>query len=459
MLKKTYHLGYLGYLFLLILSIIFYKERTIFSDTAFHLFYIIKEGDWFLEGHFRYGAVLTQSYPLLGSKLGLSLNAIAMLYSVSFVINSAICYFLCGTVFKNHQLALALLLFNILFVSDVFFWPLSELQMGTAVMLVLFSYLSTKEYNNQPLLLLLMGVATFVIISFFHPLMIFPYLFTVVFLLLSKQVVIKRSALLILLVFFVISYVIKEQLFVSGHDKEASSGVKKLLDTFPHYFDTYASKEFFKSCLAGYCWITIAFFGIVIAYIKNRSWLKLVFFCAFSVGYILLVNVSYPSADVAKFYIENFYTPLGIFIALPFVFDVLPAIERYKNMASVLLILIIISGAVRIYSVGEKYVTRLNWERNFLVKNGHEKLVVADTFFPRDTIIMPWAMHYEFWLLSTIEQGTTASITVSDNVDNIAWATDRSKSFLTPWGLFHYQDLPPRYFVFKDTTTTYRIMK
>ncbi len=43
MYKRLYIVGFPVYIVMFALSIVFYKERTIFVDAAFELFYIIKD--------------------------------------------------------------------------------------------------------------------------------------------------------------------------------------------------------------------------------------------------------------------------------------------------------------------------------------------------------------------------------------------------------------------------------
>ena len=68
---------------LLLGAVVFYKERMVFSDAAHIVFYEINQGKLQIQVE-RYGAFITQIWPLLGSKLNLSLKAILILYSLSF---------------------------------------------------------------------------------------------------------------------------------------------------------------------------------------------------------------------------------------------------------------------------------------------------------------------------------------------------------------------------------------
>lgn len=74
----------LGFLIaLLIGSIIFWKERMLFSDAAFISFRIINYGTLQIQVD-RYGAFITQLFPYLASKAHLPLASVLLWYSISF---------------------------------------------------------------------------------------------------------------------------------------------------------------------------------------------------------------------------------------------------------------------------------------------------------------------------------------------------------------------------------------
>lgn len=121
--------GTATYATLAVLAVVFYKERTVFIDIAFHLFYILKDNALAIQNN-RFGAVFTQIFPLLTSRLGLSLSQVMIAYSLGFVVYYATVFFLCLRLSRPH--ALMLLLFNVLMVTDTFYWIQSEFSQGVA---------------------------------------------------------------------------------------------------------------------------------------------------------------------------------------------------------------------------------------------------------------------------------------------------------------------------------------
>lgn len=106
--KQILIIGIFTYGVLLILSILFYKERTAFADISYHLFAILKDGTFAIQNN-RFGAAITQLVPLVGSKLGLSLKAIAISYSIAFALLYLLIFIIICEYLKNTKIALAFL--------------------------------------------------------------------------------------------------------------------------------------------------------------------------------------------------------------------------------------------------------------------------------------------------------------------------------------------------------------
>lgn len=457
MYKKQYYLGFTFYACLLILSIVFYKERTVFLDIAFHLFAIITEGDLAIQ-NFRFGAAATQIFPLVASRLHMPIEAVMLIYSVGFIIYYLLCYILCGLVLKQYKYGLVLLLSSALFATDSFYWMQSELPQGLAFMVVVFAAISSKEIVRVNLLMLGLIFLGLITIAFFHPTIFIPFIFCILYLF-SRPGLVQDKKLLYGSLFFFIGVLIVKQLFFSTeYDSQAAGGAGKAIQLFPHYFGLESNKVFLKHTLTKYYWIPVSVLALSIIYIVNRLWLPLAIFLSFFFGYLLLVNISYADGKAATFYIENLYLPLGIILALPIVLDIFPLLEK-KKWLTPLLAIIILTGILRIYFTHDLYTARLNWERKFLDAHQSEKLIIEEKLVPMDTLLMSWGSSYEFWLLSTAEKQKTASIIIHANIPEVEYGKDSKNSFLTMWGSFPYQNLPAQYFKFTDTISSYTVIK
>lgn len=453
--KTLYRLGFIPYILLILMATLFYKERTVFMDAAYHLFHFLMNDDFAIQ-HNRFGAAVTQVFPVLGSHLGLPLKSIMLLYSTGTMLYYFLCYFVCGTILKQYKFALLVLMFSILFATDTFFWPFSELQQGCTMLMVMFSLLNTRIQLALKYLLILVLIVT---LSFIHPLIIIPASFVFTYLIILKESNVPIKEVVLCFIIFISVYLIKFFAFKTPYDTQAGNGSHYIINNLrTGYFNLYSVQTFFHNCTGKFFWISVFFVSSVVFYIVKRRWLLLGFYSISVLGFISLVNLSYPDSGVPSFYIENLYLPVSIMLSVPIIFEGLASIPR-KNAAIGLLVLLAFSSTYRIYNQRSFYKGRLDWLRGYYTAHKGEKLIVSQSKTPIETLIFSWGSPYEFWLLSTLETGNTASIIISENPEQLKWASPQTKSFIATWGVIPYKEFPKNYFNFNDTTAGYSFIE
>lgn len=454
MYKLSYRLGFIAYVVLLLLSVLFFKERVIFSDFAYLIFLIVKDNS-FISSQ-RLVAAIPELPAVLARKAELPLGSIALVYSVSLVAYYFLCYVVCGSILKQYGFALLLLLINILFASDSFYMPQGELQEGLALLMVLMAMLTYEKRSYLNLLRWIMVIACAIVAGFAHLLLIFPVVYLFLFFFIDKNHRIKRSYLYVFISLFLAIFLAKKYIFLNPYDAEKLQVLDNIISGFPDYLSTYAFRNFISRCLYLYYWIPVFWLGISIFYATHKAWYKLGLFALFSFGYVILINVCFP--DATAVYLELEYMPLALMLGLPFVFDVLPRIKN-KNIAVSLVLLIAFTGCLRMWLSHAKYTAHLGWERAYLAKNGDQKLIVDSHLTPADTLIMTWATPYEFWILSEIETHRTASINITDDTKPFS-NIHETNVFAGAWGSeTPYSELPRKYFHFTDSVSAYKFLK
>jgi hypothetical protein len=457
MYRKLYFIGIIAYIIMLVFSVFFYKERAILNDSAFTLFSILKDGSFCIQ-HFRIGDVFTQILPVLGCKASVRLNDILVLYSLGYIIFYFSCYIIAGSVFKQYHLAICILLFHLLITSETFYYIPSPLIVGATFSLAFFAFVTRQQKNRLHPLPAIIVAAASVLLAFFHPLLMFVLIYCAIFFLWQKELGIDLKILLRIGIIFFGALIFKMLFLRAPYEKHALGGLRNFVTRFPDYFSLYSHKRFFHNCLTEYYWVPFFFIAITLYYAVKKEHKKLLLFLFSVIGYYFLVNISYPDRNTPTFYMENLYMPLAFFLALPLVFDLFPFLHTRK-MAVPLYIIILLTGCTRIYATHQIFTSRLNWERRFLEEHQDQKLIYPTSKVPLDTLQMVWGTPYEFWLLSTVEQGKTASIIIDDHPGDRYWAKFVPKSFLVNWNVYPYKELNPRYFHFVDTTTPYEIIK
>ncbi len=452
--KKIYNTGIWAYPVLLVLAVIFYKERTILLDNSVFLFEILKDSS-FNATHNRFISVIPQIFPVIATKMSLPLQWVMIFYSVSFVIYQFVCYLLCGRVLNNYRLGIVVLLTSVLFVTHTFFWQISELQLGMAMMMPFYALLIDNERKITGIVFWPLLISGLITIAFSHPLIIFPFMFVSAFVLLSRDIRCNRVQLIVIDIVFLIIAVLKKKMIANTYEYESIESLHNFKSLFPNYLSTYSNIQFAENWLSMYYWIPVLFIVIIAGYIAQRRWLNMLLVAGVCIGYTQLINIVYPTAETPEFYIENMYTPLGLFMAIPLVYDIIP--KWNKQLVQGVFVLIIITAFVRITIKQVFYADRIAWFNNYLDKYGNEKMMVPYDNKPNEIILMPWATAYEFWLLSTLERSKSASIIISNDLKSVDWAYGNHEGFVTQWGVFKYKDLNPRYFKFTDSSHHYSV--
>src|SRR5262249_4490090 len=152
---------------------------------------------------------------------------------------------------------------------------------------------------------------------------------------------------------FLITTVIRKLFFHTDYDDQAMQGAMEGLKRIEIFGRLPTNQRLLNYCIESYYWIPVSIVAIISFYIIKRNWAKLSFFILFVAGYILLINTSYAYADATDSYMENLYLPLGVLLAIPVVFDVLPIIP--KSTGYILVALIALTGAYRIFQMHPVY--------------------------------------------------------------------------------------------------------
>ncbi len=449
--KTSLVIGVLTFSILIFLSVWFWKERVVFLDIPYHLFEILRTGTFAIQNH-RISAFFTQLFPLIGSQFGLSLSAIALSYSLSFLLLYFGAFMVILVGLKNVRMAIAYLLFVILITTHTFYWIQSELPQGVAFLFVLLALLDNwLTHNNKPLYFYFTLPILSLLVALSHPLLLFAFVFCLLFFAISHPQKIKQIIVASLPYFLV--YFSKNLIFKSEYDSGAMGGLKNFITLFPNYFFIPSNQDFLRYITHEYVFLLLLFVIVCAYYAFQKKYWKLALVVLFSVGYSLLINVSSANGS-PQFYLENQYLLLAIFVGLPFAFDVQPASSSPKTQV-VIIVLIALAGNLRIYNAHTFYKNRLNWYRETLAKTEKEankKIIYTTASAPMDTILQSWASSYEFWLLSTIESKESRSIIFEERPNEFDWAMNNERQFIAKWGAFDYDSLNKTYFRFSDTS-------
>lgn len=430
-------------------SIYYYKERTILCDTATQLFEILNN-HWFAIQVERFGAAITQVFPLLVSELGMSLKGILIAYSMSFIVFYASTFFIILWILKNEKMAMVLLMFNILMVRYSFFWIQCEFVQGVVFTLLFLTITETVlKNNNIPKWYYAVGILSAITIVYFYPLLIFVLAFILIYYIFLYPK--KFKFLSTLLIIFILLFYIKNTFFSNWYDVTKFESTHGILERVTHFFQLVSFKQSFNFFKEEYYPAIILFVLLSFYLMVKKKYAQLTIMIVFLIGLYMLIVLTYPDGFV-QFYIESQFLILSLFIAVPFAYDVLN--QKYKM---IIISLISILFIYRVMHIGQQFSNRLEYVRTMTAKIDSKRIIPIQNL-DLNLLKYSWGIAYEVWLLSTLEDGKTKFIVCEEENNQFDEFLNDKRIFLSNTKNKKYQDININIKYFdKDTNDVYRI--
>lgn len=396
-------LAYLGLLALLILAGVFYQERTLFTDIPYQTVLMINDGSVQVQ-NYRFGSAIVQFLPVLAIWLKMPVAAILFLYSVSFPLVYLLFFILIVHLFKNQYLGWALVFLFTLITFDGFYWPNSEQQQGLAFLLVFFAgfYRYPKFSHWVHWLLAIVGL---IAIAYYHPLNFITFYFLLAFFWLSNSRYRHRNTLLLALAMVVI-LVAKSKLAANYYDDgKYDVFIDNLIAHFPNYLAFTSNQKFITNVWKFWYFLPILFAVVIGFYLFRKQWWKALLVFTFCIGTLLLLHIGSPKASY-RFYAEVNYMPLVLFLVIPFLFDIVPAIRSPKLLLT-LFAAVLFLRLNTIYHNHQPYRERIDWVKTTMTtqseKYAGSQLWIEKEKIPMDMLKMSWGVAYESLLLSAMD--------------------------------------------------------
>lgn len=466
--KTTWYEAYIGttghilFAILTIMAACFWQERTLILDAAFQSYLFIADGQPAIMVE-RFGAASVQMLPLMGVWAGASLSSVLILYSISIVLFHWALFSVCLYVLHDKKAALTILLFNILLVGDSFYWMQNELLQAITLMFVLWSlWMRRGDWRvfTKPDWVLSLVLATTV--AYYHPLVFFPLAFFWCWLWMHPERPVTRQTLLgIALLFAAIfssKYIFRAPNFydrgmTGQYVREFSFSLEKLsasnsfLDFVAHLGNNLI---LFPPLLA----------LVTIFYCRKKKFLSAALVLTSTLFYVVLIMQRFLADD--RWYIqESHYQALAVFLIVPMVWDIFPALA-FRRWLLVLPVCVFIIRLVGIWNTHESYTERLAYVRGLLAETKSfegKKHVISEDQADRKKLLMYWGLPFETLQISALESPDSARvIAIAENADSLAARLPRDSmvSFLMiPHKAF--RDWPEQYYRMSDTSSYHYI--
>jgi len=163
---------------LLLMSIVFAKERMLFLDSGIYLFEIVNQEQFYVP-YRRFANIFNQFLPWIGVQFHLKTSIILLLYSFNIQLLFTLIFLVIHFVLKQKYLAFAIPLFQLMMCYESYYLPVSELSVGIAFLILWWAVFQSKNII-QPRLYFLISVFLALIVAFSHTIVIIPILFLLV---------------------------------------------------------------------------------------------------------------------------------------------------------------------------------------------------------------------------------------------------------------------------------------
>ena len=135
--------GHFTWACLLLLSILFWKERAFFMDAGFQLFNLVNEGQIQVY-HFRFVTIVPQLLPWLLLQVHAPLWLLGLSFSAAYLLCYTSVWYLLVKQLQNERMGWVLTALFTFTSLDSFYHIQSELYLGLSLLLLLFGYLLQK---------------------------------------------------------------------------------------------------------------------------------------------------------------------------------------------------------------------------------------------------------------------------------------------------------------------------
>ena len=444
--KYYFIVGMICLLGLMLLAIIFFRERVAFSDMAYQLvFLLIERRPFFMPA--RIGAALPQLITMLFIWLHCNLKAVMIAQSVSSQILYLFLYFLAYKFSKKKLLFLLIPLNMILLVNEVFYWPIPEVQQGLIWLCLYMVFLFEDCLDNLHWIIwLLVNLISILWIQFLHPLLFFPILFSIIYYYNSKSQLFSLKAVChfgICVLVFVTRSIIGR---TNPYERNKLDILPAIKSNLPHLFTLGSVQAFIKRMPSEYIVFMCLFIGALIWLITNKRYLSTLILASFSLGYWTLVMVS--SANDARFYTEGMLLPIGFMTSIVVVADIIP-MYKMKYVAFIFLI-VIAARLVSIYKAHIDYTAHYGVFDPYFSYARNNKLngvIVDDKLVDEKKAIVTWSSGYESILMSSINSPDSCLVVQIDNdLNRYSNFLNCDTSLVTIFGVWGKSKLPENYF-------------
>lgn len=441
----------LFFLAMTVFAVVFAKERFQ-ADGAHYLLHVVQSENFRIE-HQRYILAFSQVLPLIGAKLGLSLNALFILNSLNPVLWFLGLFLYAVNFLKDKRAGIAVILTSVLGVLHIQFIPMYEIYYGIPLVILLYSHIINERVSTLSEILFFAAILCTAL--FAHPLIPIPIVFVLIYSSFERK---KFDIRLLLISGFIFAgwYVAKKLLLT---EYEAGKMALVTAEWNTAYKQLFSLSYYWKLLVFFCTWYTIpvvllAWSAVFLFLQKMR--IQLVLMLLFFLGHILLVNFTHENDPVLSPYFERMYLPLLPIALIPFLFTLCREMEFSKSFIVFSLVLVVGWRFARFSDVGCMYMNRTAQTEQLISFAAHQegsKFVMSQADYQTCFKWVDWSFAMET-LMRSAEMNHDRCLTIAIPEDmaekDNATALSTEEFLFRRWDIMKDKDLNSEYFRIKS---------
>lgn len=414
--------GLLVFGYLIVLAVVFFKERMIAYDSANYVFEIDQLRDYCLP-HGRWSSVLSQTIPLLLLKAGCSLKTFLIAYSVNLVAIWYVVFLLVTIGFRNRNAGIILIFSMTVGFGWMYYYAISELLTGMTMSILLYAALEwhpAVETSGVRILRYFTASCAVILASFYHELALFPILFVIGFRIVRRLPRVNRADIALGTI-ILLWCIVRVKYLTLGHS--IGNKILSAEDYLDHVSQLFSlpSWSYFVVYISDMSrWI--GFTALVAALILTfkRKWFITLYAIMFSFAYGALVAITYYKGE-SSLMMETYMPPVAIYAVM-----LLLETETYGVRRSFLKVFIgiaVVISCIKIYSGSEVQSRRLDYMDRitaYMQEFEESKIIVKPAGIYDEILLVPWALPMESLLNSSLNgNAKPITITFHNNPDSV----------------------------------------
>jgi len=441
-----------GMLILTVFSLYFYKERTLFLDTAYYLFRMSLDGSFNIELN-RWAALLPEILPLMSMYFQLPVAWVLISFSLSFWLIFSFVFYLCVYKLKSPESGIAIVLGFTLFLRQSYFHSVTETHQAVVYSILLYAWLM---YANPERRFLYAGLAFIISLAgfFSHPVSLFMQVFAIAYACINRNLF-KNAGIGFVLVFLGMLYIAKVVMTnPDTYEGGFFTEVKRLPELLPSLLTSHGVQHIRNDFFKMYIWPAIMGCTLVFVYGTQKKWLHLLLF-TFGSGFFLMITLAAYNQGDAVIMTEKNYMPFAVFLVLPFARDFLLYVHKsaFLNYSKlVFFTLLLCMGIVSIFLQGEKQIRRTHWLKCMI--DNTKAMGIQKSYVLKDNYEgITWALSHETLWYSSLLYGKDQVATVYSTATLESLPPDiiYDDLYLSTqfWTVYSVNSLHPTYFKFR----------